>query len=390
MGIGRKVVAGKKTDQLCVRFYVENKRPLSKLPPAQRIPASFRFFSRKMGEEVDLLTDVIELPRPHFTVDPESRIRPVPGGVSGGTLLSGTIGGWVWDPTDDTFVMLSNYHIFNPVFGPNFPHPIVQPSLEDGGTSADIIGQVKRGIVLRNANTGLINTVDCAIGEPTGIDLVQANVLEIGPAVFAIETAVMDMPVQKFGQTTQHTSGEVVDPDFATLVFLDISAYWFTDCFLVEADGGSDWASGGDSGSIVFAQTPLHDFPGIKPAVGLHFASLNDQIGLACRIENVFDQLDLEPICDGMFTSFMDALFEVETLEQVTDDTEQGLRLVSAAAPRAVETYAPPPFVPRERRRHRARSLHRGITRDLRERTRAHRHESVRPVPGGTGVFAGL
>jgi hypothetical protein len=118
----------------------------------------------------------------------------------------------------------------------------------------------------------------------------------------------------------------------------------------------------GDSGSIVFSQAPIPNHLLIKAAIGLHLASMNNQVGLACKIDNVFNHLDLEPVCGGLFAFFMDAMFEVETLSQVTDHTERTQLLsIYALAPQAVENYVPPPFVPRDRYRRRAHSLHRGM-----------------------------
>ena len=113
IGIGRKLVAGRKTDTLALRVYVAEKRPLSELEPEELVPSSVRFLSRKAERESTLQTDVIETPPPRpEAIDPETRIRPVPGGVSGGISGStGTIGGWVWDLTDDTIVLLSNNHV---------------------------------------------------------------------------------------------------------------------------------------------------------------------------------------------------------------------------------------------------------------------------------------
>ena len=55
VGIGRKVVQGQPTDQLCLQFYVCKKRPLSELSPSQRIPSSICYFFHKENKEVELL-----------------------------------------------------------------------------------------------------------------------------------------------------------------------------------------------------------------------------------------------------------------------------------------------------------------------------------------------
>jgi len=117
VGIGRKEVGAERTDTLALLFYVARKQPVARLS-AERIPESVTFYSRKAQREFRLPTDVIETPPVQFEQDPEARIRPVPGGVSFGISGStGTLGGWVWDETDDTIVCLSNNHVLGNTVG---------------------------------------------------------------------------------------------------------------------------------------------------------------------------------------------------------------------------------------------------------------------------------
>ena len=65
---------------------------------------------------------LIEVPPPELEViDPTDKFRPAPGGVSVGipSVTAGTLGGWVWDKTDDTIVMLTNDHIIGDSAGVN-------------------------------------------------------------------------------------------------------------------------------------------------------------------------------------------------------------------------------------------------------------------------------
>ena len=160
-----------------------------------------------------ITTDVVESPRATFETNPEARTRPVPGGVSGGVNGStGTIGGWVWDTTDDSIVMLSNHH----VFGHTADTDILQQGTADGGSlPGDKIGDVKRGIPRTTTGT---NIVDCAIGDPDNSEIYDLQILEIGSGVYTHETATLDMEVEKFGQTTEHTFGRIIDADYSTIV----------------------------------------------------------------------------------------------------------------------------------------------------------------------------
>lgn len=359
MGIGRKWVGGKETDQLSLRVYVASKRAEKLLSREEKVPDHVRFLSRKAKREVRLATDVVETPPAQFEVDPETRIRPVPGGVSGGIQAhTGTIGGWVWDNTDDTIVMLSNDHVFEHTAGVD----IMQQGAGDGGSlPADKIGDVKRGIA---RSTTTPNIVDCAIGDPDSSDIYDLSVLEIGPAVYATEVAALDMLVEKYGQTTRHTFGEVQDADWSG----SVSGLPFEDCLYVDVVAPSnDWSAGGDSGSLVFAQEPIHPDSEIKPVVGLHFAG-GGTAGVACKIQNVFDRLNLTTLCAGAFAAFLDALFEAETEGEVNAGTEARLHTMSVLAAGAPIRALPPAFVRKERRDHRSRFFYTGFARDIQKR----------------------
>ncbi len=363
MGIGRKIVDGKVTDRLALRVYVAKKRRSDELAPRERIPETISFLPQGSKQRRQIYTDVIEAPPARFEVDPETRIRPVPGGVSAGTSAStGTLGGWVWDTTDDTIVMLSNDHVFGHTAGVD----ILQQGIVDGGSlPADKIGDVKRGIA---RSTTADNFVDCAIGDPDSSAIYELVVLEIGSAVYAIEVAAEDMLVEKYGQTTEHTFGEITDIDWEGYVD---GIYYFKDCFRVNPVAPSaDWSAGGDSGSLVFSQTPISEESEIKPVVGLHFAG-GGTYGIECKIQTVFNRLDLTTLCDGAFTSVSDSLFEAETETDVMEETETRLGTDFPVARCGITRFSPVPFVKRERGKYRSRRFHSGISRDMQKRLMA-------------------
>ena len=377
VGVGRKRVGGVASNQLAVRYYVAQKRPESRLLATERIPDTIPFFSRKAGREVDLLTDLIETPPAQFEVDPETGIRPVPGGVSGGIVGStGTVGGWVWDTTDDTIVMLSNEHVLGTTAGSD----VLQPGTADGGAlPADKIGDVKRGIA-RSAVTP--NRVDCSIADPDNSSVYDLTVLEIGPAVYAIEVGSLDMAVEKYGQTTRHTFGEISDTDWTGMV----SGLPFEDCLFVDvADPSDDWSAGGDSGSCVFSQTGISDGSDVKPVVGLHFAGSGTS-GVECKIQTVFDRLNLTTLCAGAFAAFLDSLFEAETEGEVSEEAEARMRAASGAATGGAISITsipiprlpfPLPFVRKDRIAAAARRPFAGISRDLQARLQTSRRGRV-------------
>jgi hypothetical protein len=363
VGIGWKLVNGKPTNQLALRIYVSKKLPMPAVPVSERVPEEIRFFSRGANKEKTIVTDVIESPPPVFEQDPTEEHRPAPGGVSvdGISGTAGTLGGWVWDTTDDTIVSLSNHHVYGHVAGVD----VIQPGPFDGGsTPANKIGDVKRGI--QRLGGGDINTVDCAIADADSNDLYDLSVLEIGPAVYAIDVPVMDMLVEKFGRTTQHTFGEITDADLETTV----SGLSFDDCCRIDiVPPTADWSAGGDSGSLVFSQTPIAGDSGIKPVVALHFAGpQGGTFGIVCKIQNVFNRLQLTTLCNGAFEAFLDALFETESLGGVTEASEARLRRLATLAARGPVLSAPPPFERRARLAAGAERLPRGLARDVQKR----------------------
>lgn len=366
VGIGPKIVDGQPTPKLALTFYVSHKSAKESLAPAKVVPKTFQFRSDLDGALRRVTTDVVESPPASFELNPRTRIRPVPGGVSVAPP-TGTLGGWVWDQTDDTIVALSNDHVFGHVAG----SPMTQPGIfADGGSHpADTIGTTKRGIPRTTTGT---NTVDCAIMAPTNEDVYSLTVHDIGPAVYALATPVLNMLVEKFGRTTEHTYGRLISVDYATYV----SGLFFDDCLRIEpVSPSSDWSEGGDSGSILFSQTPISDGSTIKPAVGLHFAG-GGIYGVACKIQNVFEALDLTTLCAGAFASFLDSLNEsAESLPLAAAPGRLGVLPLTTADLRFAQATSSSPmlswaggFTDAVRRRAATLNPTRGLARDVQVR----------------------
>ncbi|MFW6195442.1 MAG: hypothetical protein ACOC5M_02860 [Chloroflexota bacterium] len=353
VGIGRKVRGGQRTDSLALRFYVPCKLPRNQLPPERRIPTAFRYFSADLGRDVEVPTDVIESapPQLHSPVDLGGVLRPVPGGASCSSITyfgTGTIGGWVWDRTDDTIVMLSNQHVFGNTVG----GAIIQPGTSDGGEFPEHrVGEVKRSIPLTPFEGRPVpndcNFVDAAVGEADSSELFDLTVEGVGPAVYETGVPSEGDTVEKTGQVTGHTVGVVIDADVAVSFPYPEGEVVICDSFMVEpVDSSQNWATNGDSGSLVFLQGPAGE---IKPALGLHFGGGGtppNNWGVECKITNVFAALDLAPLCDAGCAAFLDALFSEEAGGEV----------------------APPSFTSRERARRRSGRFHSGLALDLQGR----------------------
>jgi hypothetical protein len=364
VGVGRKEVDGTYTDDLAVRFHVAYKVPPSRLLPEQRIPNTFQFTSRNQDRDIVIKTDVIESSPGKLHIDPGSVVRPVPGGVScsghgDAWPGTGTIGGWVWDNTDGTIVMLSNQHVFGNVKGT----PVIQPGSADGGLFPQhVVGVVKRSVPLNpyapydpsrpeDYPVGC-NFVDAAIAEADSSNLFDLTILEIGPAVYEIADPELEMVVEKFGQTTGHTSGVITDFPYAMFWSFPVEGtVLMCDCFRFQATANLPLSSNGDSGSLVVkAGRSGH----IKPVVGLLFGGGShapNNWSVACQITEVFRALDLGPLCIAGCRAWFDALYPREAEGQNQSATTD---------------IGPVQFTSRERQRQ--QHFHIGLTHDLQKR----------------------
>ncbi|NEP10326.1 MAG: hypothetical protein F6K14_08910 [Symploca sp. SIO2C1] len=319
--IGRKRIKGKYTDQMALCVFTACKLPIEEVPVQRRVPTTLCILTPDGTTEISVPTDVIEAPRGQLHMDdPESTLRPVPGGSSCSSSAggNGTLGGWVWDKTDETIVMLSNAH----VFGMDVGAEIIQPGTVDGGFyGKDRIGQVKRAASIlpipNNPTPADCNLADAAIGSPDNTDLLDLTVLDIGPAIYVIDTVVEGDEVQKFGQNSGLTEGVVTHFDGCYIFDFRINGVWqetiWGDLIRIEPkEKGTNFAIKGDSGSLVFKPNPDSV---LNPVVGLYFAG-NDagpnNWGVACKIGNVFNALDLDTLCSGGFAAYLDALAEDE------------------------------------------------------------------------------
>lgn len=299
----------------CVVVGVEKKEPIGNLSKNDLIPDVL---------PGGAITDVEEIPRitalttctggggggcsPH-----DEKFRPLKGGISAieETSTACTLGVIVRDSTDQRLVALTNNHCAGLLYDPAFKVPtygslsvaginMMQPSPYDGGTSADIYGEVKRAVAMQFGTTGAAsNLVDCAISS-VAVDDADYPILELndGPFPFA-EKALYStgQEVSKAGRTTGNTppptttvtsKNAVVNVDYSGGLGGDNNVAPFTNQIICQA--GSRFSQGGDSGSAIVAY-----ISGRWRVIGLHFAG-NDTgtLGVCCPIEEVASLLSVE------------------------------------------------------------------------------------------------
>ncbi len=195
------------------------------------------------------------LPDPHRRI----RWRPAFGGVSAGHVgvTAGTLGGVVTDVDSGELLAISNNHVFancttTDSLRAAVGDAIMQPAWYDAGTPMDGIATLERWIPIDLDGD---NLVDCAVARPVADGLLNPYVVGNaspegalrGIAVRGTAPVSGGEVVHKYGRTTGHTSGTVIDTDFTTIVTYDTpTPPVFVDqilaCIRVE---------GGDSGSLL-------------------------------------------------------------------------------------------------------------------------------------------
>tara|TARA_B110000495_G_C22992266_1_gene584515 strand:- start:175 stop:1503 length:1329 start_codon:yes stop_codon:yes gene_type:complete len=267
---------------------------------------------------------------------------------------SGTLGLIAKDKTDSKLVALSNNHVLGDYVDTNYSslgcyldngelsdyfkvdsslRPVVEniirsPSVSDSiGSNFVNLGKVKRSIPTKWGKVELpINTVDAGIVELGSNIQPMTNLAHFSSEALQVSHARVGARVFKSGRTTGVTgvSEDISNPTriVSTNYTVAISSGCgdglktkFTDCIKFNWNSSleSNWeffSYAGDSGSAIMMEDG-----GEKKLVGLLFAgtyfSSSAHVpnppygtGIACKIQNVFDSLNLEPwngnvVCDS-------------------------------------------------------------------------------------------
>ncbi|MFW9903519.1 MAG: hypothetical protein ACFFFH_04240 [Candidatus Thorarchaeota archaeon] len=328
VGIGRKRVEGRETEELAIIIGVKQKLPHVLIKESDLIPQILE------GVKTDVIQigEISVLPPLAVVTDRTSRIRPAKGGYSIGNveITAGTFGCVVYQNSEP--FILSNAHVLaaDPTKSISPSKQIVQPGIYDGGKyPEDHIGNLEDYIVIKPlidistcpvsqgtvgflnlisrifrrqtrfqalAYSQEVNLVDAAIARPLNSDQIIPEVEEIGvPTGIFSGDSLLDQPVVKSGRTTGITHGKVKQVD------VDVSVGYggspgipskiaqFTDQILIESE--APFSQGGDSGSIVFVDD------GNKQVCGLLFAGNEEgTFTYVNRIQNVLQKLNVQLI----------------------------------------------------------------------------------------------
>ena len=270
VGIAEKLVQGRPTGVLAVKFFVRTKFPKSAVARSQALPktidglpvdieeaGTFRALAKRRRRAG---ASAATMPNPRI------RMRPALPGCSIGFripgdqfVMCGTFGALV--KTSRHIYILSNNHVLADENRLPLHSPIFQPALmDDGRIASDQIAELSRFIRLRATR---FNKIDAALAEPLARNLVGRNVLHIG-AVGGTATAEIDMMVHKFGRTTSYTAGRVTSVDTDVVVEYETAEFSFENQIIVRGANNQMFSDSGDSGSIILQR-------GTNAAIGLLF-----------------------------------------------------------------------------------------------------------------------
>jgi hypothetical protein len=232
--------------------------------------------------------------------NPTTRERPAPLGYSVGhpAITAGTIGARVKDAIGNVYILSNNHVLANSNDG-QLGDPIYQPGPYDGGTPADQIAALSAFEPI-DFSLGGANTIDAAIAQSTTAELGNSTPTDDGYGTPSSEmfgdtngdgwfddvAALLGLDVQKYGRTTELTSGLItginatVEICYEVLYIFCIKSAIFVDQLIIEP---GQFSGGGDSGSLI-----VTDDDG-KNAVALLFAGSSTQT-IANRIDRVLLQ----------------------------------------------------------------------------------------------------
>lgn len=286
VAIGKKVVGGRETDEVCLVVLVRRKVPPAELRAHELVPARVDDVMTDVVETGDLVALGVALKQ--ALPDRTARWRPAPGGVSVGHLAvtAGTLGCVVL--RDGERLLLSNAHVVADTNRGRPGDPVLQPAPADGGRPPeDVLATLAEAVPVRWTRGRLWralrggdprNRVDAAVARPLQDGLAD-DIVGLGP-VEGTQEAALDLEIRKSGRTTGVTEGRVTHVDATVTVGYGEGRQAVFEGQIL-ATGMSE---GGDSGAVAVA-------PGNR-AVGLLFAG-SPRVTVLNPIQDVLEALDL-------------------------------------------------------------------------------------------------
>ncbi len=297
-------------NDISTTILVTKKLPVAALSDKELVPRRYN----------ELITDVIQVGHIFAqTFDPKQRIRPAMPGVSIGhyKVSAGTFGAVVRDLETGYMRILSNNHVIANSNDAVQGDSIYQPGPYDGGKAIDVIAFLDRWVpismgfdesscdiamgvaglanlfarILRRSHRlvpvktqALTNKVDAAIAMPLEEDQIEPEIAGPVGKVLGWKKALIGDLVQKYGRTTEYTTGKIQVVDATVNVnYGDGRMALFEGQYIT-----GPMSAPGDSGSLVL---DMENY-----AVGLLFAGSDGENGVMIfnPIEEVLKALNIE------------------------------------------------------------------------------------------------
>ena len=280
VGIGRKIVNGRATNDVTLKFLVRRKLTKGLLSNAEVLPSNIDGIDTDVEEIGSIVKHSVmneALPNPRL------RLRPAQLGCSIGfphdsLKMAGTLGAIV--SNGQRRFVLSNNHVLADENRLPLGRQTLQPGSLDGGVLADAIGALVKFEPLRD---DALNRMDAALSSIDDDATVHPSSLHLGE-VPGTADAVLDLPVHKFGRTTGLTTGKVTSVSTDVKVVYDSGVFVFEEQILIRADAGP-FSAPGDSGSLILSREG-------NEAVGLLFAG-SASVTVANHLGPVLDRFGI-------------------------------------------------------------------------------------------------
>jgi endonuclease G, mitochondrial len=204
---------------------------------------------------------MVEIPIDRDKINRRRRIDPLVGGISIGSPLAstGTLGALVWDRTDGSICILSNWHVLAGDTHLEPGHPCLQPGPLDRGRASDIVARLKRW--------SFDNRTDAAIAELVGTrHYCAGEILGLPQPIYETIDPYLGMVLHKSGRSTNCNEGFIDGLFFSSAIQYGGVPHIFEDqIHIAPIKPYTRISEPGDSGSVWVDQET-------GAAVGLHFA----------------------------------------------------------------------------------------------------------------------
>lgn len=346
--VGYKIKDGCFIDDLALRLHVERKidekcltenraderlvtdeksRVKLKLPGGQEL-----VYLEKAG----ILTDVIEAdyrpaappPRPGTVIETpldrskinrRRRIDPLVGGISIGSPHSsfGTLGALVWDNTDGSVCILSNWHVLAGHSHSEPGAPCLQPGPFDRGRPSDAVAHLKRW--------SFDSQTDAAIAELNGSrHYCAGEILGLPRPIFGTANPYLGMRLLKSGRSTGSNGGFIDGLYFSSAIDYGngVVQIFEDQIHIAPINPETRISEPGDSGAVWVSEDT-------GEAVGLHFAgdllrSAFGEYALANPMSLVADRLNF---------SFRPVFLEIRDEDVVSSQPTSRIELGNGGRP---------------------------------------------------------